>query len=107
LAFSGLFEAELLIELMLRYWNHPLAADAEFRNHLLESAAEVLRASIAGQQFMEDLPPKHMNFVAAVWYVEWSALHNGEVERKVQRRKWLDKVHKAVPSCFCPPDGLK
>ncbi len=106
LAFSGLFEAELLVELMLRYWEHPLAADAEFRNSLLESACEVLRSSIAGQRFMEDIPPKHMNFVAAVWYVEWAALNSGEAEKKGQRRKWLDRVHKAVPSCFCSPDSL-
>jgi hypothetical protein len=42
LAFSGLFEAEVLIELMLRYWGHPLATDKDFRESLLESAASVL-----------------------------------------------------------------
>ena len=40
LKLSGLFEAELLLELMLRYWNHPLADDRDFRNNLLENAAE-------------------------------------------------------------------
>jgi len=64
LAFTGLFEAELLIQLMLRYWEHPLAADSDYRNHLLESACEVLRSSIAGERLMEDIPPKQMNFVA-------------------------------------------
>ena len=106
LAFSGLFEAEVLVELMLRYWEHPLAANAEFRNSLLESACEVLRSSIAGQRLVEDIPPKQMNFVAAVWYVEWNALNSRQAERKSQRRKWLDRVRKAIPSCFCPPDRL-
>jgi hypothetical protein len=106
LAFTGLFEAELLVELMLRYWGHPLAAKADFRNNLLEGACEALRSSIAGEQLMEDIPPKQMNFVAAVWYVEWSGLQDGVVERKKQRHKWLDKVRKAIPSCFCPLDRL-
>jgi hypothetical protein len=77
LAFSGLFEAELLIQLMLRYWSHPLAPDDEFRNALLEGAADVLRSCIAGQQLMEDIPSDQMNFVAAAWYVEWNNLSNG------------------------------
>ena len=107
LAFSGLFEAELLIELMLRYWVHPLAADEEFRNELLERAAEVLRACIAGQHMMEDIPPKHMNFVAAVWYAEWSAVSNGAEDPHGKRKAWLKKLRRTVPSCFCPPDRLR
>lgn len=106
LAFSGLFEAELLIELMLRYWQHPLAADEEFRNELLERAAGVLRSCVAGQQVMEDLPPRQMNFVAAVWYTEWSALASGAEDAQGQRQAWLESVRKSVPSCFCPPDRL-
>ena len=43
------FEGELLVELMLKYWKHPLCEDSDFRNQLLESAAEVLRASIGGR----------------------------------------------------------
>jgi len=106
LAFSGLFEAELLIELMLRYWQHPLAADNEFRNALLEGTAEVLRAAVAGQQVMADIPPKHMNFVAAVWYAEWNSLNLGAEDPRSRRRKWLNRVRKAIPSCFCTPDRL-
>src|SRR5262249_21630217 len=106
LAFSGLFEAELLIQLMLRFWEHPLAADADFRSGMLEGAAEVLRASVAGQQMMEDIPPKHMNFVAAVWYAEWSALNNADANHRRGRRAWLDKVRKAIASCFCPPGSF-
>ena len=40
--FCGLFEAELLIELMLRYWGHPSANDREVVEYLVEAAAEVL-----------------------------------------------------------------
>lgn len=39
LQMTGLFEAELLTELMLRFWNHPLAEDEDFRSSLLEAAA--------------------------------------------------------------------
>jgi hypothetical protein len=106
LAFSGLFEAELLIELMLRYWGHPLAADTEFRNELLEGAAGVLRSCVSGQQVMEDIPPNEMNFIAAVWYVEWNAVAGGAEDPQGSRRAWLDQVRKAIPSCFCPPDSL-
>jgi hypothetical protein len=106
LAFSGLFEAELLLELMLRFWEHPLAADRDFRNELLEGTAEALRSSIAGQQLIAEIPPAHMNFVAAVWYVEWSAASDETGDAQTKRRVWLDKVRRAVPSCFCAPDDL-
>ena len=55
LRFTGLFEAELLTELILRQWRHPHAASAEYRSNLLESAAEVLRASIRGERLFDDL----------------------------------------------------
>jgi hypothetical protein len=106
LAMSGLFEAELLIELMLRYWGHPLAGDREFRNELLEGAAGVLRSCISGQQVMEDIAPKDMNLVAAIWYVEWNTLGNGAEDSEGKRQIWLDRVRQAIPSCFCPPDSL-
>jgi len=47
LKYAGLFEAELLLELMLRHWSHPFASDANFRNELLETAVGVLQ-----QQFL-------------------------------------------------------
>jgi hypothetical protein len=106
LAFSGLFEAEPLIELMIRYWAHPLASDPDFRNELLEGAAAALRLSIAGQQLMEDIPPKQMNFVAAVWYVEWCAVGNGAEDPRGKRNAWLKKIRRTIPSCFCRPDRL-
>jgi hypothetical protein len=106
LAFSGLFEAELLIELMLRYWSHPLALDEEFRTALLEGAADALRSCIAGQQLMEDIPPDQMNLVAAAWYAEWNALSSGVEDPQGQRQLWLDNLRQAIPSCFCRPDRL-
>jgi len=54
---------------------------------------------------MEDIPPKQMNFVAAVWYAEWAAVSNGQAPKKRQRRKWLESVRRAVPSCFCRRTG--
>jgi hypothetical protein len=106
LAFSGLFEAEVLIELMLRYWHHPLATDEEFRNELLEGAASVLRSAVAGKKVLDDLAPQQMNFIAAVWYVEWNALAGGADDSQGRRRAWLNSVRQAVPSCFTPPANL-
>lgn len=109
LRFTGIFEAELLVSLMLRNWNHPLAGDRAFENGLLESAAEVLRASVAGQKVIEDLSPDSMNFVAALWLAEATTLSaDPEIPAKERRarEKWLETVRRAVPSCFCEPDLL-
>jgi hypothetical protein len=109
LRYADLFEAELLVELMLRFWKHPLADDEEFRNGLLESAVEALRAAINGDQLLEGLAPSDMNLVAAVWYVEWNSLMNageGESEKLHAREQWLDLVRRSIPSCFCDPDDL-
>ncbi|MCI0638028.1 MAG: hypothetical protein L0Y72_21275 [Gemmataceae bacterium] len=107
LAFSGLFEAELLIELMLRFWNHPLSDDQDYRNELLENAVEVLRASAKGQRFMEDMPPNKMNFVSAVWYAEWNGLDASlEKRMRLRRKQWLERIRRSLPSCFCDPKDL-
>jgi hypothetical protein len=106
LGFSGLYEAELLLELMLRFWHHPLAADADFRNELLEGTCEVLRSCVAGQKLMQDIPPDQMNFVASAWYVEWSSVSGGAEDPDGRRQAWLDNVRQAIPSCFCSPDSL-
>jgi hypothetical protein len=109
LRFTGTFEAELLVELMLRYWKHPLAADNEYRNNLLEQAAEALRVSIRGVRLVEDIKPKYMNFVAAVWYAEAATIDSepkiSPRERK-SRKRWLTTVRQSIPSCFCDPDLL-
>ncbi|MBN1972849.1 MAG: hypothetical protein JW787_04375 [Sedimentisphaerales bacterium] len=111
LKFCSVFEGELLVELMLRYWKHPLAEDVEFRNALLENAAKALRLSIEGTNLIEGLPPNYMSFIAALWYVEWSFLQNASAdeiqESELQQREaWLNAVQHAVPSCFCNPNDL-
>jgi len=106
LAFSGLYEAELLLELMLRHWDHPCAADAVYRNDLLEEAMEVIRLSVSGKRVMEDISPENMNFVAAVWYCEWNARASGAMDPQGKRQTWLAAVKRSIPSCFCDPNLL-
>lgn len=105
---SGLFEAEALVELMLRYWKHPHADDHDFRNNLLEGAAEALRLAISGQRLIEDIEPEDTNLVAAIWYVEWSSVTDMPEDdpEAIARRKWLDAVRQSLPSCFCDPEDL-
>jgi hypothetical protein len=107
LAMSGLFEAELLTELMLRYWKHPFADDSLFRQQLLETAAEILKASSRGEKFLEDLPPTEMNLVAALWYAEWNSAAAITEGPSMERQAWLDSVRKTVPSCFCRQNHLQ
>jgi len=105
---TSLFEAELLVRLMLREWKHPLAEDHEFANGLLEDAARALRDACSGEQLLEELPAPKMNLVAAVWYSEQCAVDIGgpDVEEIEGRRAWLEAVRRAVPSCFCDPNDL-
>lgn len=103
-----LFEAELLLELMFRFWSHPYADDKEFRSTLLESATELLMRAAdpeCNEVFIEELPAHEMNFVSAVWYVEWNSVQNPS-EDQVSRQQWLDRVRKSVPSCFCDTNML-
>ena len=104
LQLTGLYESELLTELLLRFWKHPLADDADFRLGLLESAAEVLRSSIDGEQLLEDMPPSEMNLVAAIWTAEWRSVSlDPEItnEERLTRIEWLTTIRRAIPSCFC------
>ena len=105
---ASLFEAELLTRLMLWRWNHPLADDDDFVNHLVEGATEVLRACVQeNRRFLNDVDPGDMNFVAAVWYVEWAATSDSsDADAEEERRVWLDRVRRALPSCFCDPTDL-
>ena len=48
---TGTFEYELLIELLLRNFNHPLADDPEFRNTIIETVAELLNRASKGETF--------------------------------------------------------
>jgi hypothetical protein len=108
--FCSCFEGELLVELMLKYWNHPLSDDNAFRNQLLESAAEALKASIAGSTLLEGIPPDQVNFVAAIYYAESmfveGASHQGPSSQLQERTEWLNTVRRTLPSCFCDQDDL-
>ena len=109
LVFTGAFESELLTELMLRHWSHPLADEVDFRNHLLESAAEILGESVTGVRFIADLGPEHMNLVAALWLAESAMLENVgslSIDQRADRETWLATVRRALPSCFCDPELL-
>jgi hypothetical protein len=108
--FCHAFEGELLIELMLRYWRHPLAEDADFRSGLIENVLQATRLSMEGKRPLDDVPPSQMNFVAAVWYAEWAALQSGSADvpdhERHQREAWLEVVRHSLPSCFCDQDDL-
>jgi hypothetical protein len=108
LAICPLFEAELLLELMLINWEHPFAQEESFRQALLESGTELLMAAsddACTEVFIEGLPTREMNLVSAVWYAEWCGVQDDNREREL-RQKWLSEVRRALPSCFCPTDLL-
>lgn len=109
LELTGLFEVELLLELMLRYWQHPLADDRDFRGELLESAVASLQAAATGTRLFDEIAAGNTSFVAAVWYAESMAVQSDTGEKilaQQQRLDWLDRVRRALPSCFCDPDLL-
>jgi len=101
------FEAEVFVQLLLEKWKHPLAQDADFREGLLESTTIAIQNSLNGVVLLEPLKPDDFNFIAAIWFVEWSSLQNlGPLEFSAERTKWLDDVKRSLPSCFCDPDDL-
>ena len=103
------FESEVLLELMLRYWNHPCAEDLDFRLSLLSSATDVLRSSIEGIPFHPNLKPQNMNLIAAIWYVESTSFQSERPRSAAEalaRENWLRIIEKTLPSCFCDPDEL-
>jgi len=108
--FTASFEAELLLEFMLRRWNHPFVDDNEYLNSVLESAISALQEARTGVELLEGIAPEEMTFVAAVWYVEWCgqtanrAEDGPEVSR--QRAEWLKTVRRSIPSCFCNSSDL-
>ncbi len=102
----GLYEAELLLALMLERWAHPRADDKEFANHLLETTADILNQPKRGERFFDDIPPADMNFVAAVWYAEWCHLQDSGEPDVPERQGWLTNLRRSVPGCFCDPDDL-
>jgi len=108
LELTSLFEAELLVRLMLRVWNHPLADDEEFANDLLEAASGALRAATRGEQLIESVPAKSLNLIAALWYAEYCGVEGEQAEPNIiqARKAWLSAVRRALPSCFCDPGDL-
>jgi hypothetical protein len=108
LEITSLFEAELLVRLMLWRWNHPLADDADFAQSLLENASEALRHAAGGEQLIESVPAIKLNFVAAIWYAENCAIaeETAEPANLAARQDWLAMVRRALPSCFCDPSDL-
>ena len=106
ITFCGLFEAELLASLMLRHWEHPRSSDRDLTNALLETAAEILARSQAGDRFFEGIRPEDMNFVAALWYAESCQVADVDEPDTGRRREWLVRIRRSLPSCFCDPDEL-
>ena len=108
LEITSLFEAEILVELMLWRWEHPFAEDREFINNLLENASIALRNAADGEQLIDTVPAEELSLVAAVWYAERCAVEseNTTGETIEARRAWLAMVQRALPSCFCDPSDL-
>ena len=107
LQLTGAFESDILVMLLLMQWKHPHAANAEFRVSLLESASEALRASIGGDRLFEELAPKDVNLVAALWYAEATTLEADRsipAQERTLRTMWLEAVKRSIPSCFCDPE---
>jgi hypothetical protein len=104
---TSLFEAELLVRLMLWRWGHPLADDEDFANTLLEEASAALRDAIDGEQLIDRLPANQMNLVAAIWYAEHCAVEQETDQKAIEARQaWLSAMRRALPSCFCDPSEL-
>jgi len=103
---AGMFEAEVLTELLLWRWNHPLRADAEFRNSLLEDASAALRRAIGGETLFESVPAPQTNLIAAIYYAEWTSLSDRGEDPGGARHKWLDDLRRSLPSCFCAQEDL-
>ena len=105
-ALAGLFEAEVLTELLLWRWDHPLKNDRGFKNDLLESAASALKRAVGGQQLLESVPASETNLIAAIYYAEWVSLEPGGEDPHGSRQRWLENLRRALPSCFCAQEDL-
>jgi hypothetical protein len=109
LLLSGSFEADILVMLLLRNWNHPRSDDEDFRQNMLESAAEILQASLQGESLFEEISPQNVNLIAALCFAEATSLSAdpsiGHKEREL-RQTWIDTIRRSIPSCFCDPELL-
>jgi hypothetical protein len=109
LDFTGLYEAELLTELTLRFWHHPLAANEEFRTVLLDVASEILQNAVNGNACLEELSAENTNFVVALWCAEqitWVDDEDARLASPDERKRWREDVRRSVPSCFVNPNML-
>jgi hypothetical protein len=104
LELASLFEAELLTELMLRYWKYPLADAPDFRSDLLEAATQALQYAVYGGRLFDSLSPRIRTWLSR------SGMPSGQrcvlAQRRIrarftkQRERWLENVKRAIPSCF-------
>ena len=106
LAMVGLFEAEVLTELLLWRWDHPRRDDGEFRGNLLEDAATALRRAVAGEQLLASVPAAETNLVAAIYYAEWYSITTYRQDPDGARRGWADHLRRSLPSCFCAQEDI-
>lgn len=104
---TGTFEYELLIELILRHWQHPFATDENYRNEIMESVA-LLLSNAAKKKFpIDDMQQNEVNLVFALWYIEsLLVINEQDVKLKKIRQQWLSTINHALPSCFCDQDLL-
>jgi len=105
LELTSLFEAEVLVDLMLHWWQHPYANDKEFANGLLEDASQLLRMAVGGEGGPPGIRPENLSLVAAIWWAEQHQITDESPDAE-QRKHWLDAVRRALPSCFCDPSDL-
>ena len=109
LEFTGLYEAELLVELMLRYWRHPRCDDMDFRANLLDAASELLLSAVGGKVQLRGIPSSQTSLVLGIWLAESIDLANDNAIDSIERPlrdEWLHSVRRAIPSCFCDPSAL-
>ncbi len=108
-AFCSLFESEILLQLILEKWNHPLSSDDGFRQDILEATTTLLETAAdenCSEIFIEGIPANQMNFIAAVWYIELCSIQD-PVENRQARNDWLVDIRKSLPSCFCSSELLE
>ncbi len=108
-AFTGTLEFEIFIHLLLTYFDHPCATDADYRNDTLERVAEILKNSLNGQQYILGLSSSDMNLIAAVWYSETLLSEDAGLLDALTRSgicEWGNRLKRTFPSCFVASDSL-
>ena len=109
LLMTGSFEAEILVMLLLKNWEHPHHQDDDFRQSLLDCSADVLQTSVQGKRLFEEISPANVNLIAALCYAEATTLSGDPSipqQERAMREKWIESIRRSMPSCFCEPDLL-